>query len=279
MARPSLRRRTFLNHTSGYPKCLKHTIEIARKTSIQIGEFAVEEGHPKNGEPIVVVESVFKEFRRDAITIPVLQGINLQMQAGDFLALMGPSGSGKSTLLNLVAGLDRPTSGTVTVCGQNLGLTSESKLAGWRARHIGFIFQLYNLIPVLTAYENVELPLTLTHLSRRERREHVEAALEVVGLADRADHYPRQLSGGQEQRVGIARAIAADPTLLVADEPTGDLDAKSAAEILDLLGRLNQEFQKTIIMVTHDPNAAERAGRVLHLQKGVLVESAQAVQG
>jgi putative ABC transport system ATP-binding protein len=188
---------------------------------------------------------------------------------------MGPSGSGKSTLLNLIAGLDHPTSGTVMVCGQNLGQMSESDLARWRSQHVGFIFQLYNLIPVLTAFENVELPLLLTHLSRRQRREHAEAALAVVGLTDRADHFPRQLSGGQEQRVAIARAIAADPTLLVADEPTGDLDAKSAAEILDLLERLNREYHKTIIMVTHDPNAAERARRALHLHKGVLVESAQ----
>jgi putative ABC transport system ATP-binding protein len=228
---------------------------------------------------VVLVEDVYKEFRRDAIRIPVLMGINLRLDPGDYLALMGPSGSGKSTLLNLVAGLDRPTSGDVIVCGQNLGRTSESKLARWRSRHVGFIFQLYNLIPVLTAYENVELPLTLTRLSRRERREHVLAALEVVGLSDRVDHYPRQLSGGQEQRVSIARAIAADPTLLVADEPTGDLDTRSATEILDLLERLNREFHKTIIMVTHDPNAADRARRVLHLQKGVLVEGSHLVQG
>jgi putative ABC transport system ATP-binding protein len=230
------------------------------------------EAHSHNGEPVVVVRDVCKEFYRDEITIPVLSGIDLQMKSGDYLALMGPSGSGKSTLLNLVAGLDRPTSGTVTVCGQSLESISESKLAKWRSRHIGFIFQLYNLIPVLTAFENVELPLTLTSLSRRERREHVEAALQVVGLSDRADHYPRQLSGGQEQRVSIARAIATDPTLIVADEPTGDLDAKSAGEILDLMDRLNREFHKTIIMVTHDPDAAARAKQTLHLHKGVLVE-------
>jgi putative ABC transport system ATP-binding protein len=234
------------------------------------------ESHLKNGNPIVAVHDVCKVFHRDAIEIPVLTGINLRLDRGDYLALMGPSGSGKSTLLNLVAGLDRPTSGTVTVCGQSLEKTSESQLAQWRSRHIGFIFQLYNLIPVLTAFENVELPLTLTQLSRRERRAHVEAALEVVGLSDRADHYPRQLSGGQEQRVAIARAIAADPTLLVADEPTGDLDAKSAEEILALMERLNREFQKTIIMVTHDPEAADRAKQVLHLQKGVLVEGKHA---
>lgn len=235
----------------------------------------VSEVSKDSGEPLIVVRDVYKEFRRDTIKIPVLMGINLQLNAGDYLALMGPSGSGKSTLLNLIAGLDRPTTGSVIVCQQDLGNTSEGELARWRSRHVGFIFQLYNLIPVLTAFENVELPLTLAPLSRRQRREHVEAALEVVGLSDRGDHFPRQLSGGQEQRVAIARAIAADPTLLVADEPTGDLDAKSAAEILDLMERLNQEFHKTIVMVTHDPNAAERAHRVLHLHKGVLVEAAQ----
>jgi putative ABC transport system ATP-binding protein len=227
---------------------------------------------PGRGEPVVVVRDLYKEFHREQITIPVLMGINLEMQAGDYLALMGPSGSGKSTLLNLIAGLDRPTSGVVSVMGQDLGRTSEGELAHWRSQHIGFIFQLYNLIPVLTAFENVELPLTLTRLSKRERAEHVKAALEVVGLGERMDHFPRQLSGGQEQRVAIARAIATDPTLLVADEPTGDLDAKSAAEILDLLTRLNQEFGKTIVMVTHDPHAAERAKRLLHLEKGVLVD-------
>lgn len=227
---------------------------------------------PAAGEAIVSVRGVYKEFHRDTIKIPVLMGIDLELQPRDFLALMGPSGSGKSTLLNLIAGLDRPTSGTVVVAGQDLGSTSEGDLAKWRSRHIGFIFQLYNLIPVLTAYENVELPLTLTRLTRRERDEHVKAALEVVGLTDRVHHYPRQLSGGQEQRVSIARAIATDPTLLVADEPTGDLDGKSAGEILDLLQRLNAEFEKTIVMVTHDPHAAERAGRLVHLEKGVLVD-------
>lgn len=223
------------------------------------------------GEPVVVVREVCKEFRRDKLTIPVLSGINLQLSEGDYLALMGPSGSGKTTLLNLIAGLDRPTSGDVIVCGQNLGKSSEGELAKWRSRHVGFIFQMYNLIPVLTAYENVELPLTLTSLSRRERDDHVKASLEVVGLQDRMSHYPRQLSGGQEQRVAIARAIVTDPTLLVADEPTGDLDAKSATEILELMHRLNTEFQKTIVMVTHDPNAAARAKRTLHLEKGLLV--------
>jgi len=194
------------------------------------------------------------------------------MRAGDYLSLMGPSGSGKSTLLNLIAGLDKPTSGTVTVVDSDLGRMSQGELAKWRSRHVGFIFQLYNLIPVLTAYENVELPLTLTKLSRRERDRHVRAALEIVGVTDRMAHYPRQLSGGQEQRVSIARSIATDPTLIVADEPTGDLDAKSAGEILDLLEQLNQEYQKTIVMVTHDPHAAERAHRILHLEKGVLAD-------
>ncbi len=222
-------------------------------------------------EPTVLVDNVFKEYRRDEIVVPVLSEMNLQLAAGDYTALMGPSGSGKSTLLNLIAGLDKPTSGTVFVCGQDLGKTSQSDLAKWRARHVGFIFQMYNLIPVLTAYENVELPLTLTPLKRRERDQQVRTALEVVGLADRMDHYPRQLSGGQEQRVSIARAIATDPTLIVADEPTGDLDAKSGTEILELMGRLNEEFNKTIIMVTHDPRAAECAKRTLHLEDGRLV--------
>lgn len=225
----------------------------------------------QNDSPVVVVSEVCKEFRREQMVIPVLSGINLELMAGDYLALMGPSGSGKTTLLNLIAGLDRPTSGTVVVCGQDLGASSEGELAKWRSRHIGFIFQLYNLIPVLTAYENVELPLTLTSLSRRQRDDHVKAALEVVGLSDRMDHYPRQLSGGQEQRVSIARAIVTDPTLIVADEPTGDLDAKSAAEILELMHRLNTEFEKTIVMVTHDPNAAAKARRTVHLEKGLLV--------
>lgn len=225
-------------------------------------------------EPIVVISDLCKEFHRDEIRIPVLEGINLEMCSREFLALMGPSGSGKSTLLNLLAGLDMPTAGTVQVLGCDLGSMSQGQLANWRSRHIGFVFQLYNLIPVLTAYENVELPLTLTRLSRRERDDHVRAALDVVGLSDRLHHFPRQLSGGQEQRVAIARAIATDPTLIVADEPTGDLDAASAGETLTLLERLNAEFEKTIVMVTHDPNAAARAGRLLHLEKGVLVESA-----
>jgi putative ABC transport system ATP-binding protein len=232
-----------------------------------------------DNSPVVVARDVCKEFYRNEIKIPVLMGINLELHVGQFLALMGPSGSGKTTLLNLVAGLDRPTSGSVTVVGQELDRMSESSLARWRSRHIGFIFQLYNLIPVLTAFENIELPLLLTHLSRRERAEHVLTALELVGLSDRAEHYPRQLSGGQEQRVSIARALVTDPTLLVADEPTGDLDATSAGEILELMQRLNQEFEKTIIMVTHDPHAAERACSVLHLEKGVLVDGTSAGAG
>ncbi len=225
------------------------------------------------GEPVVVVRDLYKEFHRDELTIPVLMGMNLTVRQGEFMALMGPSGSGKTTLLNLIAGLDRPTAGQIAVAGEDLDRLSESKLARWRSQNVGFIFQLYNLIPVLTAFENVELPLLLTHLSKRERADHVRTALDVVSLSDRMDHYPRQLSGGQEQRVAIARAIVNDPTLLVADEPTGDLDAKSAREILDLLGRLNREFGKTIIMVTHDPHAAERAGTLVHLEKGVLVDS------
>lgn len=220
----------------------------------------------------VELRDVRKVYRRDAEELVVLDGLTLSIPDGAFVALMGPSGSGKTTLLNLIAGLDRPTSGTILVAGEDLGQLSESALARWRSRHIGFIFQLYNLIPVLTAFENVELPLLLTHLSKRERAEHVRTVLEVVSLSDRMEHYPRQLSGGQEQRVAIARAIVNDPTLLVADEPTGDLDAKSAKEILDLLCRLNKEFGKTIIMVTHDPHAAERAGTLVHLEKGVLVD-------
>jgi putative ABC transport system ATP-binding protein len=230
---------------------------------------------PSNNGPAVLVRDLYKEFYRDKLTIPVLMGTNLQVERGDFLALMGPSGSGKTTLLNLIAGLDRPTRGQVIVAGDDLSRLSESALARWRSRHIGFVFQLYNLIPVLTAFENVELPLLLTPLSRKERRDHVRTALEIVGLGDRMDHYPRQLSGGQEQRVAIARALVNDPVLLVADEPTGDLDAKSAREILDLLGRLNVEFGKTIVMVTHDPHAAERARKLVHLEKGVLVDTPQ----
>jgi putative ABC transport system ATP-binding protein len=220
----------------------------------------------------IVLEKVGKEYRRDAFKIPVLFDLDLTVEEGEFLALMGPSGSGKTTLLNLMAGLDRPTEGAVIVHDQDLGSMSEGQLTRWRADNVGFIFQLYNLIPVLTAFENVELPLLLTHLSKRRRRENVMTALRAVGLEGREDHYPRQLSGGQEQRVGIARAIVTDPYLIVADEPTGDLDRKSAEEILSLLQQLNQEFKKTIVMVTHDPLAAQRAGRILHLDKGKLVD-------
>jgi len=220
--------------------------------------------------PIVQVRGVSKTYRRDSSSVPVLENITLDVPEGEFVGLMGPSGSGKTTLLNLIAGIDRPDSGSVSVAGTDVTKLSESQLAKWRSTHIGFVFQFYNLIPVLTAYENVELPLLLTPLSKAERRKHVETALGLVGLADRVHHYPRQLSGGQEQRVAIARAIATDPTILVADEPTGDLDRKSAEEILTLLERLNKEFKKTIVMVTHDPHAAERAHVVRHLDKGVL---------
>jgi putative ABC transport system ATP-binding protein len=220
--------------------------------------------------PIVQVRGVSKSYRRDSMAIPVLQNISLDVPEGEFLGLMGPSGSGKTTLLNLIAGIDRPDTGEVSVAGTDVTELSESELARWRARHIGFVFQFYNLIPVLTAFENVELPLLLTPLSKAERRKHVETALALVGLQDRMHHSPRQLSGGQEQRVAIARALATDPTILVADEPTGDLDRKSAEEVLTLLDRLNKEFKKTIVMVTHDPHAAERAHIVRHLDKGEL---------
>jgi putative ABC transport system ATP-binding protein len=206
----------------------------------------------------------------------VLEGINLSIDTGEFVALMGPSGSGKSTILNLLAGIDRPSGGRILVGGQNMAGLSESDLARWRHRHIGFIFQFYNLLPVLTAFENVELPLTLARMSSAERKKRVETALDVVGLKDRMDHYPRQLSGGQEQRVAIARAIVTDPTLLLADEPTGDLDSDSARDVLDLLDQLNQDFKKTIIMVTHDPSAAARARRQVRLNKGLLDEAAVA---
>jgi putative ABC transport system ATP-binding protein len=220
--------------------------------------------------PCVDVRNVRKIYTRDSQQIVVLDGITLQVPEGEFLALMGPSGSGKTTLLNLIAGIDRPTSGDVVVAGTNVGRLSESQLAAWRSRHVGFIFQFYNLIPVLTAVENVELPLLLTSLSRKQRRDRAEIALKVVGLSDRAKHYPRQLSGGQEQRVAIARAIVTDPSVLVADEPTGDLDARSAEEILNLLQTLNTDFGKTIVMVTHDPRAAVRAHTQRHLEKGLL---------
>jgi putative ABC transport system ATP-binding protein len=222
--------------------------------------------------PLIELRDVTKSYQRDAIEIPVLERVSITVDEGDFLGLMGPSGSGKSTLLNLLAGIDRPSRGTIRIGDTEISSLSERALATWRARHIGFIFQLYNLIPVLTAFENVELPLLLTSLTKKQRRDHVMTALGIVGIADREKHYPRQLSGGQEQRVAIARAIVTDPTLLLADEPTGDLDAKSAGEVLTLLQRLNQEFKKTIVMVTHDPHAAERASHLLHLEKGTLVE-------
>ncbi len=218
----------------------------------------------------VSVQNVRKFYQRDSLQIKVLDGINLDVPEGEFVALMGPSGSGKTTLLNLIAGIDRVTSGRVTVAGTDLGPLSEGELAKWRSRNIGFIFQFYNLIPVLNAVENVELPLLLTPLSKRERRERAMTALRIVGLSDRAKHYPRQLSGGQEQRVAIARAVVTDPTVLVADEPTGDLDHQSAEEILTLMETFNQEFHKTIIMVTHDPRAAAKAHVQHHLDKGVL---------
>jgi putative ABC transport system ATP-binding protein len=223
-----------------------------------------------NGEPLIQIEHVVKVYRRDALEIPVLNDANLKVPAGEYVALMGPSGSGKTTLLNLIAGIDQPTDGRIVIGGRDISQISQTELARWRSRTIGFIFQLYNLLPVLTAYENVELPLLLTKLSKKERRKHVETALSIVSLSDRMDHYPRQLSGGQEQRVAIARAIVSDPAILVADEPTGDLDARSADEILELLNRLNREFHKTIVLVTHDPKAAGRAHRMVHLDKGVL---------
>jgi len=227
------------------------------------------ENQSDNGA-VVRVENVEKIFHRGSEDIHVLANLNLEVPAGEFLALMGPSGSGKSTLLNLIGGLDRPTKGFVTVAGERLDRLSGHRLAAWRARHIGFVFQLYNLMPVLTAERNVELPLLLTHLSKAERRKHVDAALAVVGLSHRAKHYPRTLSGGEQQRVGIARGIVTDPTLLLCDEPTGDLDRKAGNEILDLLQALNREHGKTIVMVTHDPHASARASRTVHLDKGQL---------
>jgi putative ABC transport system ATP-binding protein len=223
-----------------------------------------------NNGALVRVENVEKIFHRGSEDIHVLADLHLQVPTGEFLALMGPSGSGKSTLLNLIGGLDRPTKGHVTVAGERLDQLSDHRLAAWRARHVGFVFQLYNLMPVLTAERNVELPLLLTHLSKAERMKHVEAALAVVGLSHRAKHYPRTLSGGEQQRAGIARGIVTDPTLLLCDEPTGDLDRKAGNEILDLLQALNREHGKTIIMVTHDPHASARATRTVYLDKGQL---------
>jgi putative ABC transport system ATP-binding protein len=227
-------------------------------------------------EPIVRIHGVHKYFTRGSEQIDVLNDLNLEVSEGEFLGLMGPSGSGKTTLLNLIAGLDRPSKGEVWIGGSCISRMSEAELARWRTRNIGFIFQFYHLLPVLTAFENVELPLILLPLSKQERRQQVLTALDLVGLSDRLDHRPGQLSGGQQQRVGIARAVVTDPTLIVADEPTGDLDSRSAKEILDLLGELHKELQKTILVVTHDPHAAARAQRILHLDKGQLVEGSAA---
>jgi putative ABC transport system ATP-binding protein len=221
---------------------------------------------------LIQIQNVSKSYWRDSFEIPVLNNINLAVHEGDFLALMGPSGSGKTTLLNLIAGIDRPSRGIIIVNGTDISALGESDLAKWRSSNVGFVFQFYNLIPVLTAFENVELPLLLTKLSKAERRNHVENVLSIVGLADRMHHYPKQLSGGQEQRVAIARAIVTDPLILVADEPTGDLDKNSAEEILTLMERLNNEFKKTILIVTHDPHAASRARKVHHLEKGDLIK-------
>lgn len=221
---------------------------------------------------LVELRDLTKRYQTEAEIISVLEDVDLNIEAGEYLSLMGPSGSGKSTLLNLMAGLDKPDSGTITIDGSEITSLGPNRLADWRANHIGFVFQFYNLLPVLTAFQNVELPLLLTNLSKDERRERVEVALNVVSLSDRMEHYPRQLSGGQEQRVGIARAIVSDPVMILADEPTGDLDAASAEEILSLLERLHSEFNKTVLMVTHDQHAAERAHRKMYLEKGVLHE-------
>jgi len=227
-------------------------------------------------DTLVKVRDLHKVYYRGSEQIDVLQGITLDIPSGDFLALMGPSGSGKTTLLNLMGGLDTPTKGSIEVTGDRIDTLSGGRLAAWRARHIGFVFQMYNLLPVLTAARNVELPLLLTKLGAADRKKRVQTALSVVGLGERANHYPRQLSGGQEQRVGIARAIVTDPTLLLCDEPTGDLDRKAGDEVLDLLQALNHDHGKTIVMVTHDPHAAERARRTLHLDKGILTRNGQA---
>ena len=226
-------------------------------------------------EPLICIRDLSKSYQRGGQEIPVLVDIQLDVMAGDFIALMGPSGSGKSTLLNLIAGIDQPSSGRIEIGGIDIATLSEGQLANWRAAHVGFIFQFYNLLPVLTAFENVELPLLLTSLSAKQRREHTLAALEMVKLSDRLDHYPNELSGGQQQRVAIARALVSDPTLIVADEPTGDLDRVTGSEVLDLLQQLNRDLGKTIVMVTHDPKAAARARRMVHLEKGVLVSEEQ----
>jgi putative ABC transport system ATP-binding protein len=223
--------------------------------------------------PLVLIEGLSKSYMRGDQEIPVLRNMSLTVEPGEFLALMGPSGSGKTTLLNLIAGIDRPDQGTLRIAGVDISDLGESELSSWRASHVGFIFQFYNLIPVLSAFENVQLPLLLTSLSRKDRKNHAMAALEAVGLSDRVDHYPSQLSGGQQQRVAIARAIVTDPVILVADEPTGDLDKKSASDVLNLLGQLNEVFHKTIVMVTHDPRAAKKSKRILYLDKGVLANS------
>ncbi|MBZ0198540.1 MAG: ABC transporter ATP-binding protein [Ignavibacteriaceae bacterium] len=223
--------------------------------------------------PVIQIQNVSKSYTRDSFEIPVLNNINMEIEEGEFQALMGPSGSGKTTLLNLIAGIDKPNKGKVIVAGTDISALNESALAKWRANNVGFIFQFYNLIPVLTAFENVELPLLLTKLSKAERKKHVETALEIVGLKDRMKHYPKQLSGGQEQRVAIARAIVTDPLIIVGDEPTGDLDKNSAEEILLLLERLNKEFKKTVLIVTHDPHAADRAHQIKYIDKGDLVEA------
>jgi len=222
-------------------------------------------------EPVIRIDHLSKTYTRGGQPIPVLMDINLEVGRAEFVSLMGPSGSGKSTLLNLIAGIDQPSSGTIAINGVDIATLDESALADWRAANVGFIFQFYNLMPVLTAYENVELPLLLTNLSRRERKHHVEACLDMVGLADRMDHYPNELSGGQQQRVAIARALVTDPTLIVADEPTGDLDRATGEEVLKLMDELHRDLGKTIVMVTHDPQAASRASRMIHLEKGVLV--------
>jgi len=226
---------------------------------------------PGRGEALVQARNVSKIFRRDSFEVSALDNVSIQIESGDFIALMGPSGSGKTTLLNMIAGIDRPTSGELLVLGQNIFDLDENEIARWRNEHIGYIFQTFNLIPVLTAFENVELPLLLTPLNKEQRREHVLTALKLVGLEDRVHHLPKQLSGGQEQRVAIARAIVTDPTLLIADEPTGDLDSHSAAEVLEIMKRLNEDFGKTIVMVTHDPHAASCAHITRHLEKGMLL--------
>lgn len=227
--------------------------------------------HPHGADVLIKIQKLNKSYVRGGQTIPVLEGLDLNVQQGEFIALMGPSGSGKSTLLNLIAGIDKPTSGSIEIGGVNIATLSEGELADWRAANVGFVFQFYNLMPVLTAFENVELPLLLTGLSKAQRKKHVESALSMVSLMDRLDHYPNELSGGQQQRVAIARALVTDPALIVADEPTGDLDRVTASEVLDLLDELHTELGKTIVMVTHDPKAAARAKRLVHLEKGVLV--------